>query len=131
MYEIWLGVNILYELAWMYAPLVCGVTIMLALGYGLAWQRGGQWRAALTRTDGGQRDGPGVGAAAAHTDPLVAGGDGLLDRLAEPAAHQRRRRGAVRLAGVAVCRHASGGCLPAGQGALRRGAPSTASRERR
>ena len=49
MYEIWLGVNILYELAWMYAPLVCGVTIMLALGYGLAWQRGGQWRAALTR----------------------------------------------------------------------------------
>ena len=63
------------------------------------------------RTDSGQRDGPGVGAAAAHTDPLVAGGDGLLDRLAEPAAHQRRRRGAVRLAGVAVCRHASGGCL--------------------
>ncbi len=52
MYEIWLGINIFYELAWMYAPVVLGVALALALSYTLAWRRGGQWRAARPRALG-------------------------------------------------------------------------------
>lgn len=52
MYEIWLGMNIFYELAWMYAPVVIGVALVLALSYGMAWRRGGQWRAARSRALG-------------------------------------------------------------------------------
>ena len=51
MYEIWLTLNIVYELMWMYLPAVVVLLLVLALVYGRALQRKEcQWRAAIRPT---------------------------------------------------------------------------------
>lgn len=51
MYEIWLTLNILYELMWMYLPAVVVLLLVLALVYGRALQQKAcQWRAAIRPT---------------------------------------------------------------------------------